>query len=65
MAKRLSTARAKAPAAPRPRVGRMTTQRYARLLEDVHDLAKIAERRDEKPIRLRELERRLKADGLL
>jgi hypothetical protein len=43
----------------------MTTQRYARLLEDVHDLAKIAERREEKPIRLRELKRRLKADGLL
>lgn len=39
--------------------------RYEQLLEDLHDLAVVAERRAEEPISLEEMERRLKADGLL
>ncbi len=37
---------------------------YRRLLEDLHDLAVVAERRDDPPIRLVELRRRLRAEGL-
>ena len=40
-------------------------KRYEQLMEDLHDLAVIAERRDEKPISLEEMKRRLKKDGLL
>ena len=40
-------------------------RRYQKLLEDLHDLAIVAERRSEKPISLGELKRRLKQDGLL
>lgn len=40
-------------------------KRYQRLMEDLHDLAVVAERRDEKPITLAEMKRRLKKDGLL
>ena len=39
--------------------------KYRRLLEDMHDLAVIAERRQEEPIGLEEMKRRLKANGLL
>ncbi|MGQ9572203.1 MAG: type II toxin-antitoxin system Phd/YefM family antitoxin [Dehalococcoidia bacterium] len=38
---------------------------YQRLLEDLHDLAVVAERRPESSISLDELKRRLRADGLL
>jgi len=38
---------------------------YEELLEDIHDLAVIAERIDEPTISLNELKKRLKADGLL
>ncbi len=38
---------------------------YEDLLEDIHDLAVIAERKDEPTISLEEMKRRLKADGLL
>lgn len=38
---------------------------YDRLLEDLHDLAVVAERRDEPTISLEEIKRRLQADGLL
>jgi hypothetical protein len=38
---------------------------YERLLEDLHDLAVISERRSEKTISLEGLKRRLKKDGLL
>ena len=38
---------------------------YERLLEDLHDLAVLAERRGEKKIPLEKLEEKLKADGLL
>jgi hypothetical protein len=34
-------------------------------MEDSHDLAVIAERRDEKPISLEEMRRRLKDGGIL
>jgi len=39
--------------------------RYKRLLEDLHDLAVVAERRKEEPVSLEEMKRRLKAHGLL
>jgi len=40
-------------------------QEYEELLEDLHDLAIIAERRDEPTIPFEELKKRLKKDGLL
>ena len=40
-------------------------EQYERLLEDVHDLAVIAERRGEETISLEEMKRRLIQDGLL
>jgi hypothetical protein len=43
----------------------LSMEQYERLLEDLHDLAVVAERRDEKTISLEELKRRLKKDGLL
>ena len=38
---------------------------YERLMEDLHDLAVVAERRDEEPISLDDMKRRLREDGLL
>jgi hypothetical protein len=38
---------------------------YRRLMEDLHDLAVVAERRREKPLPLAELTRRLRQDGVL
>ena len=43
----------------------LSLEQYERLLEDLHDLAVVAERRDEEPISLEELKRRLKKDGLI
>ena len=40
-------------------------KRYQRLMEDLHDLGVVAERRSEEPIALEEVKRRLKKDGLL
>jgi len=40
-------------------------ERYERLMEDLHDLAVVAERRDEQPISFEEMKRRLKKDGIL
>ncbi len=40
-------------------------KRYQKLMEDLHDLAVIAERRVEEPISLEEMKRRLKKDGIL
>jgi len=40
-------------------------EQYERLLEDLHDLAVVAERREEELISLEEVKRRLKDDGLL
>jgi len=39
--------------------------KYRKLLEDSHDLAVVAERREEESISLDEMKRRLKADGIL
>ena len=38
---------------------------YRRLLEDLHDLSVVAERRQEPTVTLDEVKRRLRADGLL
>jgi hypothetical protein len=38
---------------------------YEELLEDIHDLAVIAERKDEPTISFDKLKKRLKADGLI
>ncbi len=38
---------------------------YEKLLEDLHDLAVVAERRKEKPVSFEEMKKRLSADGLL
>jgi hypothetical protein len=38
---------------------------YRKLLEDLHDLAVVAERRDEPRVTLEELKRRLREDGLV
>jgi len=43
----------------------LSLKRYQKLMEDLHDLAVVAERRDEEPIGLEEMRRRLKKDGLL
>jgi len=43
----------------------LSLKRYERLMEDLHDLAVVAERRDEEPISLEEMKRRLKKDGAL
>ena len=40
-------------------------QQYERLLQDLHDLATVAERRTEEPVSLEEVKERLKRDGLL
>lgn len=40
-------------------------EEYEELLEDIHDLAVIAERRDEPTIGFDELKKRLQANGLL
>ena len=40
-------------------------KRYQRLMEDLHDLGVVAERRSEEPIALEEMKRRLKKHGLL
>ena len=38
---------------------------YKQVMEGLHDLAIVAERREEKPISLEEMKRRLREDGLL
>jgi hypothetical protein len=43
----------------------LSLRQYEKLREDLHDLAVVAERRDEQPISLDEIKRRLKRDGLL
>jgi len=40
-------------------------EEYEELLEDIHDLAIIAERRDEPTITFEELKKKFKKDGLL
>jgi predicted transcriptional regulator len=43
----------------------LSLKRYQQLMEDLHDLAVVAERRYENPISLEEMKRRLKEDGIL
>ena len=43
----------------------LSIKQYEKLLEDLHDLAVIAARREEDPIPLEEVKRRLQQDGLL
>jgi len=43
----------------------LPVEEYEELLEDLHDLAVIAERRDEPTVSFEELKKRLKKDGLL
>ena len=43
----------------------LSLKRYEQLLEDLHDLAVVAERRDEDTVSLQELRQRLEEDGLL
>lgn len=43
----------------------LSLERYERLMEDLHDLAVVAERRDEKTISFEEMKRRLKKDDIL
>jgi PHD/YefM family antitoxin component YafN of YafNO toxin-antitoxin module len=43
----------------------LSLKRYQQLKEDLHDLSVVAERRDEEPISLEEMKRRLKKDGIL
>lgn len=43
----------------------LSLKRYRELMEDLHDLAVVAERRKERSISLQEMKRRLKKDGLL
>ncbi len=43
----------------------LSLKRYQQLLEDLHDLAVVAERREEKPVSLEDMKRRLKKDDVL
>lgn len=43
----------------------LPVEEYDELMEDIHDLAVIAERKDEPTINFDELKKRLKADGLI
>jgi PHD/YefM family antitoxin component YafN of YafNO toxin-antitoxin module len=43
----------------------LSLDQYEKLMEDLHDLAVVAERRDEQTISLQDLKQRLKKDGLL
>jgi hypothetical protein len=39
----------------------LTVKQYEKLLEDLHDLAVVAERRNEKPISLKEMRQKLES----
>lgn len=41
----------------------LSLKRYQKLMEDLHDLAIVAERRSEEPISFQEMKRRLRKDG--
>jgi hypothetical protein len=40
-------------------------KKYQELMADLHDLAVVAERKNEKPISLTEMKKRLKRDGII
>lgn len=43
----------------------LSLKEYEKLIEDLHDLAQVAERRDERTVSLKEMKRRLRKDGVL
>ena len=43
----------------------LSLKHYQQLMQDLHDLAVVAERREEKPISLEEMKRQLKRDAIL
>ena len=43
----------------------LSRTRYERLMEDLHDLAVVAERRDEPSVSLEDMKKRLRRRGLL
>jgi hypothetical protein len=43
----------------------LSIERYEQMTEDLHDLAVVAERRNEQTISLEEMKRRLKQDGIV
>jgi PHD/YefM family antitoxin component YafN of YafNO toxin-antitoxin module len=43
----------------------MSVKDYQRLMEDLHDLSVVAERREEPSVPLEEVKRRLRSDGLI
>jgi len=43
----------------------LSLKRYQELMEDLHDLAMVAERRNERAVSLETMKRRLKEDGVL
>ena len=43
----------------------LSMKQYERLLEDLHDLAVVAERRNEEPVSLEDVKKQLIQDGLL
>jgi hypothetical protein len=43
----------------------LSLKRYSRLMEDLHDLGVVAERRDEKPVTADDMKKRLRRRGLL
>jgi hypothetical protein len=43
----------------------LPVKQYEQLLEDMHDLAVVAERRQEEPVEWKKVKRRLQDDGLI
>ena len=43
----------------------LSIRQYQKLVEDLHDLAVVAERRHEKPMNFNDVKRRLKKDDIL
>ena len=43
----------------------LSIERYEQMTEDLHDLAVVAERRNEQTISFEEMKRRLKQDGIV
>lgn len=43
----------------------LSYRHYKKLMEDLHDLVIIAERRDERPVSLEAMKKKLQKDGLL
>ena len=43
----------------------LPAEQYEQMIEDMHDLAVLAERRDEGTVSLAEIKQRMKKDGLL